>query len=130
MLPTRQNLTPAEENTITNTAQARIARNCPNGTRAQQLCQWVGAFYDDVLAANIPSAVAVNTDYVRAFQLAMYNANQTFCGFCGGSGHEQRECMTLIKWTRAARDCGFGFHFGALKGLAYYRQQLRNMNPQ
>ena len=32
--------------------------------------------------------------------------------------------MTLIKWTRKARDCGFGFHFGALKGLAYYRARI------
>ena len=32
--------------------------------------------------------------------------------------------MTLIKWTRKARDCGFGFHFGGLKGLAYYNAAL------
>ena len=38
--------------------------------------------------------------------------------------------MTLIKWTRLARSSGFGFHFGALKGLAYYREKIRSTNNQ
>ena len=43
------------------------------------------------------------------------------CAFCGGRGHELKECMSLIKATRAAKKCGIGYHFGNIKGEAYFR---------
>ena len=49
------------------------------------------------------------------------------CTFCGGRGHLQKECMSLIKLTREARKCGFGAIFGEIKGLAYFRNEVQNM---
>ena len=38
--------------------------------------------------------------------------------------------MTNILWTRTAKNCGLGFHFGAIKGMAYYRELERKMTLQ
>ena len=126
MLPTRTNLTGAEENTLTTAATNDV--NFPKATtNAERLLIYLQVF--QVQQENLHTCSAINWDYVQAFSRAFETAlRAAACTFCGGRGHEQRECMTLIKFTRQARDCGFGFHFGALKGLAYYRQYLANMN--
>ena len=84
------------------------------------------AFDQQLLGGNLPTCSTLDQPNVNAFYRAYGTALAgPACSFCGGVGHEHKECMTLIKWTRKARDCGFGFHFGALKGLAYYQARLQ-----
>ena len=53
------------------------------------------------------------------------------CHYCGGVGHEYRECMSLIKANRMAASIGMKSYWGSIKGIAYYRVHvLGNLNPQ
>ena len=120
VLPTTRNLTAAEEQVIRNVANQRVNGQMHDGEKLQH---WLFAFQDRLAADTLEDTCAALS---RAYVLSFYNAylaawNEAACTFCGGRGHEHKECMTLIKWTRKARDCGLGFHFGALKGIAYYR---------
>ena len=90
----------------------------------------MSAFIQALRNNRIETAIGVDMDYVQAFANAYSAAVNIRCAFCGGAGHEHRECMTLIKWTRKARDCGFGFHWGALKGIAYYRAEVNGANGE
>ena len=124
MLPTYSRLSQNEERAIAGALRGNANQAANNMVR---LALYVDAFRAQI--NNLPSCVALNRDYVTSFDNAFQAAVAETCDFCGGRGHEQRECMSLIKWTRAARDCGFGFHFGALKGLAYYRARIAAMQP-
>ena len=90
-----------------------------------RLQYYLEAFDGQLQINNLPTCATLSQPNVNAFYRAYGTALAMACGFCGGLGHEHKECMTLIKWTRKARDCGFGFHFGALKGLAYYQARLQ-----
>ena len=64
----------------------------------------------------------LNLDVLRSFNCAFEDQARKRCRFCLGNGHELNECMSLINLTRSARSCGLGFHWGAIKGLTYYRE--------
>ena len=66
----------------------------------------------------------VNKPILEQFLAAWSASIETACDFCGGKGHEAKECPTSIKWTREARKCGIGAQWGELKGHAYFRDKV------
>ena len=95
---------------------------------AEKLSQWLQCYRNRLCAIPRPTITqpGVNDAYVDQFWEAWQVGIAAQCTFCGGHGHEAKECATSIKWTREARKCGFGAQWGELKGLAYFRGIMAN----
>ena len=85
------------------------------------------AFYN-CLNDGVIEIPGLNVDIVGSLAKHIDTQSQNQCLYCGGFGHDAKDCMTNIQWSRTAKQSGLGFHYGAIKGLAYYRRLERNMD--
>merc|ERR1739842_57717 len=118
MLPVFTKLTPAQEGAIR--AEVANLNLQPSRIHLGQCQQaWMG-FCNALQNGNV-TIPGINGDVLLSFANPLGQQRAIVCEWCGGRGHETKDCMTNILLTRTARNAGLGFHWGAIKGMAYYR---------
>ena len=120
MLPVFNKLTPQNEADIRQVANAHFNGLGPNGTHFST-CRRLSSAFGQAIRQQQVSVPGFNVDVWESFVLHMNTQANLQCGWCGGWGHETKDCMTNILLTRTARNAGVGFHWGAIKGMGYFR---------
>ena len=119
MLPVFSKLTAQQEQTIRQTA-ANL--NLPGlGNSHLDMCYGLAQGLYAALNNGTVVIPGLNADVWLSYCNHLEQQRDVVCLWCRGHGHETKDCMSNILLTRTARNAGVGFHWGALKGAAYYR---------
>ena len=109
-------LTPAQTVNCSNDAQVRQGPLDIHRTLAAW--RWI-----DANIATSPPVIAMS----QMENVLLTRIGLPLCTFCGGRGHEPKECMSRIVLDRKASELGLRFWWGQAKWGGYY-QQWSNAN--